>query len=47
MFGEQIMRVIHEGSNEMILWESGRSKLRPGCKFLEVKLDGNEPSDSF
>ena len=41
------MRVIHEESNEIILREGGRSKLRPRCKFLEVKLDGNEPSNSF
>ena len=47
MFGEQIIRVIHEGSNEIILQKGSRSKLRPGCKFLEVKLDGNEPSDGF
>ena len=47
VFSEQIMRVIYEESNEMILWEGGRSKLRPGYKFLDVKLDGNEPSDGF
>ena len=47
MIGEQIMKVIYKRSNEMILQEGSRSKLRSGCKFLDVKLDGNEPSDGF
>ena len=47
VFGEWIIRVVYEGFNKIILREGGISKLRPGCKFLEVKLDGNEPSNNF
>ena len=47
MIGERVMRVIHERSNEIILQESSRSKLRPECKFLDVKLDEDEPSNGF
>ncbi len=47
MFDKQIMRVIYEGFDEMILREGSISKLRSGCQFLDMKLDGNEPSDCF
>ena len=29
-----IVGIIHEGFDEMILWEGGGAKLRSACKFL-------------
>ena len=29
-----IKGIIHEGFDEMILWEDGRAKLRSACKFV-------------
>ena len=29
-----IKGIIHEGFDEMILWEGGRAKLRSACKFV-------------
>ena len=39
--------IIHEGSDEVILWKSSRAKLRSTCEFLKMELNGNEASDSF
>ena len=39
--------IVHEGSDEVILWKGSRAKLRSTCKFLKMELNGNKASDSF
>ena len=39
--------IVHEGSDEVILWKDSRVKLRPTCEFLKIELNGNKVSDSF
>jgi len=39
--------IVHEGSDEVILWKSSRVKLRSTCEFLKMKLNGNKASNSF
>ena len=46
-FVAQIEGIVHEGSDEVILWKSSRAKLRSTCEFLKVELNGNEASDGF